>query len=78
MLYNLDHDPGERYPLTQDNDPHYTEVINNMIARKDMVETDLDWAPPRNNYYGDSAIPCCDPACQPFPSCCSCDNNKYT
>ena len=68
----MEHDPSERYPISQDNEANYDEVLDTLLNMKEDIEADLTWAPPRNNHYGDSAIPCCNRGCQPFPACCSC------
>ena len=72
ILYNVEHDPSERYPLTLENEPNYNQIITTMLEMKVQVEQDLTWEQPRNMIFGEEAIPCCNRGCQPFPSCCSC------
>ena len=72
IIYNVEHDPSERYPVTEENEPNYQEILETLLNMKDDIEAGLTWAPPRNALYGDIAIPCCNRGCQPFPSCCSC------
>ena len=67
----MEHDPSERYELRG---PEYEAVVARLEARRREVEAELEWAPPRHGLQHSSqeAVPCCDPGCQPFPSCCSC------
>ena len=37
LLYNVEHDPGERYPLSQDTDTNYAEIIGQIYLVYIMV-----------------------------------------
>lgn len=73
LLYNIEHDPHERYHLTEDNFDQFREVIDMIMKEKNRIEKDLIWADSRHANHSQSAIPCCNRYCQPFPTCCSCN-----
>ena len=72
LLYNLAHDPAERWRLTPLNTDNYQDLLDLMVARREELQADLVWAPSRHSQSGEEAIPCCNKPCTPFPSCCSC------
>ena len=72
LLYNLAHDPAERWRLTPLNTDHYQELVDLMVARREELQADLVWAQSRHGQTGEEAIPCCNKPCSPFPTCCSC------
>ena len=78
LLFNVDSDPGERYPL----DPAvFGQTIKEMTDLRYNLSQTISWAP-SEILKGRSrrAFPCChdhQPApspsiCHPFPSCCNC------
>ena len=75
LLYNVAHDPGERYELNSDNLEGYEVVMAEILARKETLEQELVWAESRTGHLSQDAIPCCNKPCVPFPSCCSCDRD---
>ena len=72
LLFNLDQDPGERYPLDRE---MYAEVLKRMIDLRNELSQKISWAP-SEMLKGTSkkAFPCCrgSQLCHPFPSCCDC------
>ena len=72
LLYNLAHDPAERWRLTPLNNDHYQDLLDLMVARREELQTELVWADSRHGQSGEEAIPCCNKPCSPFPACCSC------
>ena len=72
LSYNLAHDPGERWRLTELNSDNYQQILEKLDQRRVQLETDLEWAESRHGESGEEAIPCCDKSCQPQPSCCQC------
>ena len=75
LLYNVDHDPGERYELNPHNLAEYEVVMAEILARREALEQELVWAESRTGEISQEAIPCCNKPCSPFPSCCSCDRD---
>ena len=72
LLYNLAHDPAERWRLNQLNTDHYQDLLDLMISRREELQAELLWADSRHGQSGEEAIPCCNKPCTPFPACCSC------
>jgi len=72
LLYNIDHDPHERYHLTEANFDQYNETMARILQTKNIIEADLEWADSRHGILSLDAIPCCNKNCQPFPNCCAC------
>ena len=72
LLYNVAHDPGERYTQGPDNNEEYEEVMAELLARREILESELVWAESRLGQLSVEAIPCCNRPCAPFPSCCAC------
>ena len=73
ILYDLEADPGERYPL----DPILNNgTIDALISLKDKLYGELPWAPSEmNKGQSKNAFPCCKQSpmtCKPFPKCCDC------
>ena len=73
LLYDIEADPGERYPL----DPNvYNSTIFALVNLKDKLYKELPWAPSEmNKGQRKEAFPCCKRSpltCQPFPECCDC------
>ena len=73
LLYDLEADPGERYPL----DPTlYNATIDALVNLKDKLYKKLPWAPSEmGKGQSKEAFPCCRESpltCQPFPKCCDC------
>ncbi|KAG0698665.1 Arylsulfatase A [Chionoecetes opilio] len=71
LLFNVHHDPGERYDLSAD--PQYSGLLRAFTAwRKDHMEH-MTWDIPRTTPTDPRAQPCCTaPSCAPFPQCCDC------
>lgn len=74
LLFDLNVDPGERYPLFGGND-RYAHIIRLMSELKIELETSVEWAESEmSKGVSQSAFPCCskDVFCKPFPTCCNC------
>nr|XP_053638451.1 arylsulfatase A-like isoform X1 [Cherax quadricarinatus] len=71
LLYNLYHDPGERYNLA--NDSLYLPVLDMLGEWREEHMKTMTWMEPRTTTTDPLAQPCCNqPSCQPFPECCDC------
>ncbi|XP_069169798.1 arylsulfatase A isoform X1 [Procambarus clarkii] len=71
LLYNLQHDPGERYDLS--NDTKYLEVLNMLTQWREEHMATVTWMEARTTVVDPMAEPCCTlPSCSPFPGCCDC------
>ena len=73
LLYDLNSDPGERYPLDS---ATYSSILEIMMDLKKTYKETVPWAP-SEILKGQSkeAFPCCGSPnrdCTPFPECCNC------
>jgi arylsulfatase A len=66
LMYNIEHDPGERYSFTPENFPEYHEILSTALIELNkhtqsiiVVENQLDKEPDTDLY------PCCN-----YPLCC--------
>ncbi|KAK5867535.1 hypothetical protein PBY51_012013 [Eleginops maclovinus] len=73
LLFNLEADPSEHYPLTLFGKPDLQALLQKIIKIKEQFEASM--------VFGESQIskgidpdlePCCNPQCSPKPSCCKC------
>ena len=73
LLYDLNQDPGERYPLKPENNKKLVHFMKNL---RDKLNSSIPWAPSEMAKGSDpSMAPCCSfptGSCQPFPQCCNC------
>ena len=75
LLFNLYHDPGEKYPLNISNAYYAQKLkeVNDTIMPH--LQTQGLWAPSQiedqNQYYS----PCCNWGCKDWPQCCDCNQN---
>ena len=74
LLFDLDADPGERYPIPP-SDPRYESVVAEIEAATLAEESQVVWEE-SEILKGETpeAAPCCsgDPSCEPYPACCDC------
>ncbi|XP_045121284.1 arylsulfatase A-like [Portunus trituberculatus] len=71
LLFNLHHDPGERYDLSSD--PDKSEVLRELTAWREDHMKSMTWDIARTQHQDPFAQPCCtSPSCTPFPKCCDC------
>lgn len=74
ILYNLDQDPGERYPL----DPaEHEDLLDEIVSLKATLESQVIWSESQiSRGTSREAAPCCNKAegtkCKPYPTCCDC------
>ena len=73
LLYDLNNDPGERYPL---NSIDYSDILKKMAVLKQKLSKKISWGPSEvEKGTSQKAFPCCGSTsheCQPFPTCCNC------
>ena len=71
ILYDLEVDPGERYPL---NTALFNDTLTRIYIMKKKLSSEILWAPSEiQKGQSKDAMPCCSkPSCQPFPKCCDC------
>ena len=68
MLFNLENDPSEVYPLSNE---EYASVINEIMKLKSEFESTMVWGESQMDKGSDNSLkPCASPGCTPFPSCC--------
>jgi len=73
LLYNVEADPQELYRLTRATFSDYDEVMSMMEERRESLEGgDIAWVESVTKERGKEGMPCCNPGCEPFPSCCTC------
>ena len=77
IIYNIAHDPSERFPLSSESEPDLNHILGVFLEMKKEIEDNLEWLPSRNMQFSESAIPCCNPGCDPFPLCCTCEEKDY-
>lgn len=71
LLFNLHHDPGERYDLSKDT--KYSDLLKQLTAWREEHMKAVTWDIPRTVPSDPHAQPCCtSPSCSPFPKCCDC------
>ena len=81
ILFNLYHDPGERYPLTQDSSNNVNnEYYQNLILKINqtimpLLNQDDLWGESQISGGGDEWMPCCNWGCVNWPQCCNCAQN---
>jgi len=70
LLFNLDHDPGERWDLSSS----FPSLAASLQIQLSLMAGEVTWAPSemaRGNSW--LAAPCCqDLPCKPWPKCCDC------
>ena len=73
LLYDLNTDPGERYPL---NTNKYADVLTKMTHLRQKMSETIQWGPSEmKKGTSRNATPCCGsktPDCTPYPTCCNC------
>ncbi|KAG0719532.1 Arylsulfatase A [Chionoecetes opilio] len=71
LLFNVHHDPGERYDLSAD--PKYSDLLRDFTAWRKNHMKNMIWDIPRATPLDSRAQPCCtSTSCEPFPKCCDC------
>ena len=68
MLFNLEEDPSEFYPL---NNSQYASTMSQILKLKSWFESEMIWGESQMDRGTNSSLmPCASPGCSPFPSCC--------
>lgn len=74
LLFNVNQDPKERFPL--DVKQHKAPLNNIMELIKEHNKT-MTFGPPEINQGGNPQnFPCCNPSCTPRPTCCRCSQQE--
>ncbi len=72
LMYNIDEDPNEAYPLNVTLSKHKA-ILDEMLPRLEEFKAKMVIAPPLLDYRSDDVIPCCTPNTWPNCTC----NYKY-
>ena len=76
LFYVKGSDPGERYPLNITSNPDLEKVVEDILRLRDQLEAQIVWKESEMAKGQDRmASPCCNksPTCEPYPSCCNCN-----
>jgi len=73
LLFDLYQDPGERYNLAGIEE--YKDELSAIVAWRSKHISEVTWIPPRTKIVDHAFMPCCKPGCEPYPSCCTCNNH---
>ncbi|KAJ0029232.1 hypothetical protein NQD34_004229 [Periophthalmus magnuspinnatus] len=73
LLFNLEMDPSENYPLSLYGKPELQDVLEKIKQVKAEFEATMVFAQSEVSKGADRSLePCCNPECSPKPTCCSC------
>lgn len=73
LLFDLDADPSEHYPLSLDDRPDLQEVLGRIRKVKEQFEGSMVFGESQISKGTDPSLePCCSPQCGPKPDCCRC------
>ncbi|XP_061752181.1 arylsulfatase A-like [Nerophis ophidion] len=73
LIFHLDADPSERYPLPLDGQPDIQELLERVKRVKEEFEDSMLFGESQIAKGSDPQLePCCNPQCSPKPSCCHC------
>lgn len=73
LLFDLEADPSEHYPLSLDNRPDLQAVLGRIRKVKEQFEGSMVFGESQISKGIDPSLePCCSPQCGPKPSCCHC------
>ncbi|KAM3609550.1 uncharacterized protein V6R79_016796 [Siganus canaliculatus] len=73
LIFNLESDPSELYPLTTDVEPDLQAIIEKIKTVKAQFEASMVFGESQISKGSDKNLePCCSPECSPKPSCCKC------
>lgn len=73
LLFDLEADPSEHYPLSLDDRPDLQEVLARVRKVKEQFEGSMVFGESQISKGTDPSLePCCSPQCGPKPECCRC------
>lgn len=73
LLFDLEADPSEYYPLSLNNRPDLQEVLGRIRKVKEQFEGSMVFGESQISKGKDESLePCCSPQCSPKPDCCHC------
>lgn len=73
LLFDLEADPSEHYPLSLDDRPDLQEVLKRIRKVKEQFEGSMVLGESQMSKGRDPSLePCCSPQCVPKPGCCHC------
>lgn len=73
LIFDLEADPSERYPLPLMGNPDLQAVLERIMEVKGQFEASMVFGESQISKGSDPNLePCCNPQCSPKPSCCKC------
>uniref|UniRef100_H2U1V0 Arylsulfatase A n=1 Tax=Takifugu rubripes TaxID=31033 RepID=H2U1V0_TAKRU len=73
LLFDLEADPSEHYPLSLDKRPDLQAVLGRIRKVKEQFEGSMVFGESQISKGTDPSLePCCSPQCEPKPNCCHC------
>lgn len=73
LLFDLDADPPEHYPLSLNDRPDLQAVLDDIKKIKQQFEATMVFGESQISKGTDPSLrPCCNPECSPKPQCCHC------
>ncbi|XP_054631537.1 arylsulfatase A [Dunckerocampus dactyliophorus] len=73
LLFDVEADPSERYPLLLDDHPDIQELLERIKRVKEQFESSMLFGESQISKGSDPQLePCCNPQCSPKPGCCQC------
>ncbi|XP_078091848.1 arylsulfatase A [Mustelus asterias] len=71
LLFDLEADPSENYPLSSSDTPNYSWIIERINKEKVKFESGMEFGESQIRKGTDPALePCINPGCSPRPGCC--------
>lgn len=73
LIFDLEADPSEHYPLPLMGKPDLQAVLERIMKVKVQFEASMLFGESQISKGSDTNLePCCNPQCSPKPSCCKC------
>lgn len=73
LLFDLEADPSEHYPLSLEDRPDLQQVLERIKKIKEQFEGSMVFGESQISKGTDPSLePCCSPQCGPKPECCHC------
>lgn len=79
LVFNIEEDPSEQYPFSPADAEYQIGLLAATQVAKEHEESFKWFQSPQLNVgrFDHRLQPCCNPGCQPWPSCCNCNHNPH-